>query len=111
MLEFDDDDDSYATDAPEQPDLGPCCCCGSSVGARNIVMLSKRASIPGTGWGCLICGLPADGAVYIACDACLETHSWRLPVEVVKGDASSKGRQLISELSDERFDHDLSIPH
>jgi hypothetical protein len=43
------------------PDLGPCCGCRGKGGARNIVMLDRRAPIAGRGWGCAQCGLPADG--------------------------------------------------
>jgi len=40
-------------------DLGACCACGRSDSlVRNVVMLEQRASVPGTGWGCLLCNLP-----------------------------------------------------
>ena len=56
----------------DTPDLGPCCCCGGAERVRNIVMLSPRASTR-DGWGCLVCGLPPDGASYVCCDRCLES--------------------------------------
>jgi len=27
--------------------------------------------IPGTGWGCTVCGLPLDGAQAVLCDRCV----------------------------------------
>ena len=53
------------------PDLGECCVCrqaGHTV--RNIVMLGFKAPVPGTGWGCAVCGLPANGALAVVCDRC-----------------------------------------
>lgn len=56
-------------------DLGPCCHCGR-LRASNIVMLGRRLPYSycgrGYGWGCLVCGLPADGVVSMLCDACVE---------------------------------------
>lgn len=56
----------------EEMDLGSCCCCEGTEAVRNIGMLPKKAPVPGTGWGCLICCLENDGAVYVCCDKCLE---------------------------------------
>jgi len=53
-------------------DLGPCCVCGTTDGVRNIVMIDRKSPIPGHGWGCLVCGLPQDGASYVTCDPCFE---------------------------------------
>ena len=50
---------------------GPCCYCGGTDKPRQaIVALPYRAPTPGTGWGCVVCGLPTDGAVAIACTDC-----------------------------------------
>jgi len=57
-------------------DLGTCCACektGESV--RNLVMLPELAPVAGTGWGCAVCGLAADGAMAVMCDACLASHA------------------------------------
>lgn len=57
-------------------DLGVCCACrfaGPTV--RNIVCLPLRAPERGKGWGCVVCGLPSDGAVAVLCDHCLETSA------------------------------------
>ena len=52
--------------------LGPCCQCECTDGVRNIFLLNRRGAIPGRGWGCVVCGLPPDGAVAVLCDACVE---------------------------------------
>ena len=89
------------------PDLGRCCCCGDTgPQVRNIVMLHRRASVPGTGWGCVVCGLPADGASYVACDECVEAGM--RPREVVRGYASAREREPLDALSPEPFDHDMA---
>ncbi len=35
--------------------------------------------MPGTGWGCLVCDLPLDGAIAVACDACCEKYGEKVP--------------------------------
>ncbi len=92
-----------------EPDLelGPCCCCGrASRDVRNIVMLARMAPVPGSGWGCVVCGLPLDGAVYVCCDECLTSQV--PPREVVRGHATSRDRAPIDSLAPGHFDHDLS---
>jgi hypothetical protein len=91
----------------DELNLGPCCCCGrATVRARNIVMMSRRAPVPGTGWGCMMCGLPPDGAVYVACDDCAEGDV--PPVEVCRGYAATKVRVPVDQLDEGVFEHDLS---
>lgn len=86
-------------------DLGPCCCCGKSKkNVRNIVMLNKKAPIPGTGWGCVVCGLPADGASYVCCDDCLKEG--KEPKWAISGWPKDGGRILIGELEGEH-EHDM----
>lgn len=69
-------------------------------------MLDRHASVPGTGWGCVVCGLPPDGAIYVCCDACLENEV--RPREVIRGYPSDKQREPIENLSAERFEHDMA---
>jgi hypothetical protein len=88
-------------------DLGPCCCCGGTEDVRNLVSLPRKALVPGTGWGCVVCHLPGDGAIYVACDRCIEEH--RPPFLVCNGYPVKKGRASIAELSDEVFEHDLTF--
>lgn len=89
----------------EEPlDLGACCACGEAgPTVRNIVMLPKKSLVPGTGWGCVICHLPCDGASVVVCDACLETQ--RPFQEYIYDDAGKKLRRPIEELT-EPFTHD-----
>lgn len=75
--------------------LGSCCACGrEDETCRNIVMLSVRAPVPGAGWGCVVCGLPLDGAIAVLCDACMKAK--REPKWVVYGMAASGERVLLS---------------
>ena len=57
------------------PDLGTCCICGTAEGVNVIVMLPLRANNPGHGWGCVVCGLPADGATAVLCDPCGDAYA------------------------------------
>jgi hypothetical protein len=52
--------------------LGTCCICGGLEDVRNIINLPYKALTPGHGWGCVVCGLPPDGAIAVLCDGCLE---------------------------------------
>jgi hypothetical protein len=54
--------------------LGSCCACGGPR-ARNVLMLHRKAPMAGRGWGCLVCGLPNDGAVAVLCNACFEADA------------------------------------
>jgi hypothetical protein len=72
-------------------------------------MLPRCAPVPGTGWGCLVCGLAADGAVYVACDRCVQTNARAR--EVVHGFASAKARVAIESLSAEPFEHRPDFHH
>lgn len=59
------------------PSLGSCCACERQPTdenpVRTIVMLDyKMPPGSGSGWGCLQCGLPAEGAISVVCDRCAE---------------------------------------
>lgn len=57
-------------------EMGACCACGKTdATVRNLVMLPEKAPMPGTGWGCFVCGLEADGAMAVICDACLDSQA------------------------------------
>jgi len=63
----------------DMPDLGRCCNCGVTGKNKagdplvvNINFLSFRAPKEGTGWGCVVCGMPPNGAIVVLCDACQE---------------------------------------
>jgi hypothetical protein len=101
----DDADDGDA----DALDLGPCCICETRVGVRNVVPLPLRGPIAGTGWGCIVCNLPLDGAVAVLCDGCLElvaAGAW--PLFVCRGWPVDHGRAPFAELSADPFDHDLA---
>lgn len=87
-------------------DFGPCCACGKEdETVRNIVMLEVRASRPGTGWGCFVCGLPSDGALAIVCDSCLESRAYI--ADACDGYPTDKKRVPVKRLQG-AFTHDLS---
>ena len=69
-------------------------------------MLARRAPEPGKGWGCVVCGLPPDGASYVACDDCLKAR--KKPIEVVVGYLYEGRRIRIENLGDEPFEHDMA---
>lgn len=81
-------------DEGTEMDLGACCHCKKVDGSvRNVLMLNKEASIPGTGWGCVVCDLPCNGAVSVMCDECMaKNHE---PLEIVLGYPSDKQREPI----------------
>lgn len=54
------------------PFFGPCCACYQVVPLRNIAFLEQKAPTPGTGWGCVQCGLADDGAIALFCDLCAD---------------------------------------
>lgn len=90
----------------EELDFGPCCACEGLELVRNMMMLDKKASVPGTGWGCVVCHLPSDGAIAVICDGCLESHA-----EIrfaVYGYVIHKQREKIEELT-EPFAHDMKF--
>jgi hypothetical protein len=91
----------------EDVDLGPCCCCGGARKVRNVVMMRRRASVPGTGWGCVVCELPPDGACFACCDRCVRDQV--APREVILGYPADRQREPIENLSPEVFDHDMSM--
>jgi hypothetical protein len=96
----------------ESPILGSCCVCGRcspEVNVWTILSLHKKSPTPGRGWGCVQCGLAADGATAVVCDVCFD----RLGQSVVgalrfacKGYPGSDGRVPIEELQGEH-EHDL----
>ncbi len=85
-------------------DFGACCACGGVEHVRNFIALNLKAPVPGTGWGCVVCGLAADGALTIVCDACLAAGT--KPQLAIKGYPAGKQRVPISELQG-KYEHDL----
>ncbi|MEH2164545.1 MAG: hypothetical protein V7K38_26715 [Nostoc sp.] len=106
---LDTDDPDY----DEEPlDLGACCGCGTRHSrVQNILTLQKKALIPGTGWSCFVCGIPADGAIAIVCDNCLAQieDGKQILKQAVYGDVLDKKRCDINLLTED-FRH-KDIPH
>lgn len=89
--------------------LGTCCACGKEdETVRNIVALHRRSPIPGTGWGCTVCGLNADGALAVLCDECISATEDPIPKLgwVVYGWVNSGERIAIEDAPTEAFEHD-----
>jgi hypothetical protein len=88
------------------PDLGRCCACGKrGPDVRNVMMLNKKAPVPGQGWGCFVCGLPADGAVAVVCDGCLDSEAAiRWACVGYPGEDQRTGVDTLTE----PFEHDLA---
>lgn len=89
-------------------DYGPCCACSlvRRGVVRNVVTLNKPAPIPGTGWGCVICGLPMDGALAVLCDGCIRSNA--APMFAVYGYLQDGRRIRIMDLSGE-WDHRMEF--
>jgi hypothetical protein len=101
---------SCSYDAEDGPELGPCCVCETTTAVRYLIMLDRRCAIPGHGWGCLVCGLPSDGAYAVLCDDCLP--KWRRDQSILTiashGYPAGEGRIPIAELPAAPFEHDPS---
>lgn len=85
--------------------LGPCCACGRTQGVSNIILLQRLCPTPGFGWMCYQCGLPANGAAAVLCDACLESGAeikW-----VCTGRPADPGRTPIEALPPDKFKHNM----
>ncbi len=90
----------------EENIYGPCCACGGGENVRNIIMLNVKGVEPGCGWGCVVCGLPCDGALAILCDDCVDRNEQ--PLFAALGYVIEKKRIPIGELT-VPHKHDLSM--
>jgi hypothetical protein len=93
----DDDDDKLA----DLPDLGPCHACdrtnADGANVRNILMHPLKCLVPETGWGCVVCNLPSNGASSAVCDDCLSAGN--KPKYAFAGYPLEKDRIPIEELT------------
>lgn len=93
----------------DEINLGTCCNCGGRWNVRNVFCLHQRTPEPGVGaWGCVVCGLPAEGAIAVLCDACAEQvlkHGARIE-QAVLGEAAECRRIPVENLPPGKFDHD-----
>ena len=96
-----------------EPKLGPCCRCETTEGVHAIVMLARRCAVPGHGWGCVVCGLPSDGASAVLCDPCVVR--WQAAPALLtiacRGYPGTDGRSPIAELPPGEFKHDKGVDH
>jgi len=87
-------------------DFGPCCACEKEdPTVRNVLLLPRKAPVPGTGWGCAVCNLPPDGLVCVICDDCLKEK--KQPRFAILDLATKKLRIPMEQISTEPFDHDI----
>lgn len=112
----DDVDEFFGQDGDEidmtlEMSLGDCCACRGTSSAenrvRNIVMHDFPAPVPGTGWGCIVCHLPMDGAVSVICDRCRDTHAPIL--DVCSGFPKENQRLALSGMVKTPFAHHLAL--
>lgn len=88
-------------------DLGPCCACGKpGPTVSTFITLPKKAPVPGTGWGCTRCSLPADGAVAVICGACLEAGAE--VTEACHGYPGEGRRMAVTGLIAGTFGHNIT---
>lgn len=88
---------------PLNPGFGPCRTCQKTP-ATMLLLLAKEAPIPGTGWGCLDCDLPANGALAAVCDDCInQPIRW-----ACLGSPNAGNRIAVAELK-MPFGHKLKI--
>lgn len=87
--------------------MGPCCACLQPGTQANVLALPYRAPVPGTGWGCVVCELPADGAIAVLCDSCIEKGAD--PVCIVHGFVMDGGRVGVDDVEKIPHEHDQEV--
>ena|ERR1700733_8937621 len=106
------EEDDHAEGGGEGLDLGPCCICESNAKAGAMVMLEVKNTIPGHGWGCVVCNLPADGASAVLCDDC--ATKWQAGEAKLRfaccGYPADEGRVPIGQLTIPHA-HDPNVDH
>lgn len=92
--------------AEETPNLGRCCICEEYRDVLNIVCLGRKAPLPDTGWGCVVCGLPADGAIAVVCNYCMRERE--IPKDIPLVCCGYPGNDVRAPITDctEPFQHD-----
>lgn len=92
-------EEDYSYPELEELSLGACCVCGSKENVFNIINLPLQAPVPGTGWGNVETGLPADGAIAVVCNSCADGFEIENLRDVVYGYASERRRISFSEVA------------
>jgi hypothetical protein len=117
LSQFEWDEVSVWDDIEDEPppeyeasfkDFGSCCSCGSTSHAANFLLLEHEAPVPGSGWGCAICKLPANGAIAVLCDTCLKQVNPVL-THVIFGYPADKKRVSYDSVSNTCFKHTMEL--
>jgi hypothetical protein len=93
--------------------MGPCCICGADdAPIAFVVMLDVKGQVPGHGWGCLVCGLPHDGANAVVCADCAAGYEkGELALRFAcRGYPGEDGRVPIGEVTIPH-EHDETVDH
>src|SRR5690606_22795304 len=90
---------------------GTCCYCQERQ-ATIVLMLDYKAPLAGHGWGCIVCGLPSDGAITVLCGCCWQlSHTspafkaWLKKPLVCSGFPKDNERTRLTD--PEPFGHDM----
>jgi len=99
------------TEDSDSPDLGTCCICGEAGDVRALVMLPFKCQVTGHGWGCFVCGLPADGACAALCEVCVPRWQGGAKLQwACRGYPGTEGRVPIGDLT-VPHEHDPNLEH
>lgn len=91
--------------------LGKCCICEiENADVRNLITLHKKSPEEKGGWGCVVCDLPARGAVAVLCDNCLDVtmNDQNVGIKLACLGYPGENRRIEVEQLTEDFDHDMS---
>lgn len=86
---------------------GSCCVCREREAiymskVRFLLAIHRKAPVSGTGWGCIICGINGDGAIYVSCEICVSKR----PVEICVGPILNHERMPYEDLEPGHLNHD-----
>ena len=91
--------------------LGKCCICElENDSVRNMMTLDLK-TLPGEkgGWGCFQCGKPAEGAVAVLCDECIDKYFVKkVEIKFACLGYPGENRRIEIEKLTESFEHDMS---
>ena len=90
-------------------EFGTCCVCEGEMETCGLIQLDYKVESE-SGWGCVQCGLPMEGAVAVVCDACFTTHGDEI-VDQIKYLMNGKTERIPVPPVENRVthEHDLSL--
>jgi hypothetical protein len=93
--------------------LGPCCICERKDSTVRVLWMLPFRSPYGHGWGCVQCGLAAEGASAVICDECADANPTEKDLKFFCRPSSTsdytRGRAPISELDGQpEWKHDMA---